>query len=43
MRAEVEVRIVSGASHLFERGALAEAATLASGWLTRHLARATGA
>ena len=40
MRADVELRIVPGASHLFEEpGALEEVARLASGWFTRHLAR----
>lgn len=38
MRAEVELRIVPGASHLFEeRGALEEVARLATGWFTRYL------
>ena len=40
MRADVELRTVPGASHLFEEpGALEEVARLASGWFTRHLAR----
>jgi putative phosphoribosyl transferase len=40
MRAEVELRIVPGASHLFEEpGALDEVSRVASGWFTRYLAR----
>lgn len=40
MRADVELRIVPGASHLFEEpGALEEVARLASGWFARYLAR----
>jgi putative phosphoribosyl transferase len=38
MRAPVELRIVPGATHLFEEpGALEEVASLARDWLTRHL------
>lgn len=44
MRAEVELRIVPDASHLFEEpGALQEVARLASGWFLRHLARSAAA
>lgn len=44
MRTEVELRIVPGASHLFEEpGALEEVARLASGWFTRHLAHRSAA
>lgn len=40
MRADVELRIVPGASHLFEEpGALEEVARLASGWFARYLVR----
>jgi pimeloyl-ACP methyl ester carboxylesterase len=38
MRAPVELRIVPGATHLFEEpGALEAVASLARDWLTRHL------
>jgi putative phosphoribosyl transferase len=38
MRGQVELRIVSGASHLFEEpGKLEDVAALASEWFTRHL------
>jgi pimeloyl-ACP methyl ester carboxylesterase len=38
LRAEKELKIVPGASHLFEeRGKLEEVAQLAAGWFTRHL------
>jgi dienelactone hydrolase len=44
MLTEVELRIVPGASHLFEEpGALEEVARLASGWFTRYLARSAAA
>jgi putative phosphoribosyl transferase len=44
MRAEVELRIVPGASHLFEEpGALEEVARVASGWFRRYLARSAAA
>jgi putative phosphoribosyl transferase len=40
MHAEKELRIVPGATHLFEEpGALEEVARLAAGWFTRHLDR----
>jgi putative phosphoribosyl transferase len=40
MHADVDLRIVPGASHLFEEpGALEEVARLASRWFARHLAR----
>jgi putative phosphoribosyl transferase len=40
MRADVDLRIVPGASHLFEEpGALAEVTRLAGHWFARHLAR----
>jgi pimeloyl-ACP methyl ester carboxylesterase len=40
MRAAVELRIVPGASHLFEEpGALQEVARLASRWFLRYLVR----
>jgi pimeloyl-ACP methyl ester carboxylesterase len=38
LRAEKELKIVPGASHLFEEpGKLEEVAQLAAGWFTRHL------
>jgi putative phosphoribosyl transferase len=38
LRCEKEMRIVPGASHLFEEpGALEEVARLAAGWLQKHL------
>jgi pimeloyl-ACP methyl ester carboxylesterase len=44
MRAEVELYIVPGASHLFEEsGTLEEVARLASTWFTRYLARQAAA
>lgn len=40
MRAEKELIVLPGATHLFEEpGALEEVARLASGWFTRHLCR----
>jgi putative phosphoribosyl transferase len=44
MRGEVELRIVPGASHLFEEpGALEEVARLASDWFTRYFVRRAAA
>ena len=44
MRADVELTIIPGATHLFEEpGALEEVARLASDWFTRHLARTAAA
>jgi dienelactone hydrolase len=44
IRAEVELRIVLGASHLFEEaGALDEVARLARAWFARHLGRKAAA
>jgi len=41
MRAEKELEIVPGATHLFEEpGTLEEVARLAAGWFTRHLSSA---
>ncbi|HEY7511142.1 MAG TPA: alpha/beta hydrolase, partial [Vicinamibacteria bacterium] len=41
LRAESDLAIVPGATHLFEEpGALEEVADLAAGWFTRHLAAA---
>jgi pimeloyl-ACP methyl ester carboxylesterase len=41
LRAEKELKIVPGATHLFEEpGKLEEVAQLAAGWLTRHLGAA---
>jgi len=44
MRGDVELRIVPGATHLFEEpGALEEVARLASDWFTRYLTRRAAA
>ena len=44
MRAEKELKIVPGATHLFEeRGALEEVARLAANWFAHHLIRGAGA
>jgi putative phosphoribosyl transferase len=43
MRAEKELKIVPGATHLFEEpGALEEVAQLAAEWFARHLGRTSG-
>ena len=44
LRAQKELEIVPGATHLFEEpGALEEVARLAAGWFVRHLDRSAGA